>query len=87
VSDVTVKLMFATLLCSFGLLHLRRTGEIIDYHAITPPALPFDSRAGFSAGLLGSLTVASITGVGAGARDPGARDGAGPLERQDLPRR
>lgn len=65
VSDVAIKLMFATLLCSCGLLHLRRIGEIIDYHGISSTALPFDSTAGFRVGLLGSLTVASITGVGA----------------------
>lgn len=86
-AGVTIKLMFATLLCSFDLLHLRRIGEIIDYHGITPTALPFHSTAGFSVGLLGSMIVASITGGGAGARDPGAHDGAVPLERQDLPRR
>lgn len=64
VSDLAIKLVFATLLCSFGLLHLRRIGEITRYHGITPTDLAFDNKAGFAVGLLGSMTVASITGVG-----------------------
>jgi len=35
VSDVTIELMFATLLCSFDLLHLRRIGETIGYCGVT----------------------------------------------------
>ena len=63
-SDLAIKLLFAAILCSFGLLHLRRINEITNYHGITPTDLGFDNRAGFIVGLLGSLTVASITGVG-----------------------
>jgi len=64
VSDLAIKLTFATVLCSFGLLHLRRIGEITGYHGITPTDLAFDNKAGFAVGLLGSMTIASITGVG-----------------------
>ena len=64
VSDLAIKLLFATLLCSFGVLHLRRINEITGYHGITPTDLAFDNKAGFIIGLLGSMTVASITGVG-----------------------
>lgn len=64
VSDLAIKLLFATALCSFGLLHLRRIDEITGYHGITPTDLAFDNKAGFSVGLLGSMTIASITGVG-----------------------
>ncbi len=62
--DLAIKLVFATLLCSFGLLHLRRIDEITGYHGMTPHDLAFDNRAGFIVGLCGSMTVASITGVG-----------------------
>jgi len=64
VPDLAIKLVFATLLCSFGLLHLRRVDEITGYHGITPHDLAFDHKAGFLVGFLGSMTVASITGVG-----------------------
>jgi uncharacterized membrane protein YfcA len=63
-SDLAIKLLFGTILCSFGLLHLRRIDEITGYHGITPTDLGFDNRAGFVVGLFGSATVASITGVG-----------------------
>jgi uncharacterized membrane protein YfcA len=63
-SDLLIKLLFATVLCSFGLLHLRRINEITSYHGITPTNLAFDNKTGFIVGLLGSMTVASITGVG-----------------------
>jgi uncharacterized membrane protein YfcA len=63
-SDLSIKLLFATMLCSFGLLHLRRLNEIIGYHGITPTDQSFDYKTGFAVGLLGSMTVASITGVG-----------------------
>ena len=63
-SDLSIKLLFATMLCSFGVLHLRRVNEISGYHGITPTDLSFDNKAGFIVGLLGSMTVASITGVG-----------------------
>jgi len=63
-SDLVIKLLFATMLCSFGILHLRRIGEITRYHGITPTDLLFDNRAGFVVGLAGSMLVASITGVG-----------------------
>jgi uncharacterized membrane protein YfcA len=63
-SDLQIKLLFATVLCSFGVLHLRRINEITGYQGITPTDLAFDNKAGFIVGLLGSMTVASITGVG-----------------------
>ncbi len=62
--DLFIKLLFATLWCSFGLLHLRHIGEICDREGITPVQPSFDRRMGFLVGLLGSMTVASITGVG-----------------------
>jgi hypothetical protein len=35
-SDVTIKLIFAALLCSFGLLDGRRIGGTIGCHGVTP---------------------------------------------------
>ncbi|HKJ17799.1 MAG TPA: sulfite exporter TauE/SafE family protein [Xanthomonadales bacterium] len=63
-SDLFIKLLFASMWCSFGLLHLRRIDEIAGYVGMTPHNKSFDRKAGFGVGLLGSLTVASITGVG-----------------------
>ena len=63
-SDLFIKLLFATMWCSFGVLHLRRINEITSYEGMTPHDVSFDHRVGFAVGLLGSLSIASITGVG-----------------------
>jgi uncharacterized membrane protein YfcA len=63
-SDLFIKLLFATMWCSFGLLHLRRINEITSYEGMTPHDIAFDHKVGFAVGLLGSLSIASITGVG-----------------------
>ncbi|MEM1411809.1 MAG: sulfite exporter TauE/SafE family protein [Pseudomonadota bacterium] len=62
--DLFIKLLFAALWCSFGLLHLRSINEICAYDGMTPVQAAFDRRAGFLVGFLGGLTIASITGVG-----------------------
>ncbi|MEJ2382910.1 MAG: sulfite exporter TauE/SafE family protein [Xanthomonadales bacterium] len=63
-SDLFIKLLFASMWCSFGLLHLRRINEITSYKGMTPHDVTFDHRVGFVVGFFGGLTVASITGVG-----------------------
>jgi uncharacterized membrane protein YfcA len=63
-SDLFIKLLFASMWCSFGLLHLRRINEITSYEGMTPHDISFDHKVGFAVGLLGSLSIASITGVG-----------------------
>jgi uncharacterized membrane protein YfcA len=63
-SDLFIKLLFASMWCSFGLLHLRRITEITSYEGMTPHDKGFDHRVGFAVGVLGSLLVASVTGVG-----------------------
>jgi len=63
-SDLFIKLLFASMWCSFGLLHLRRIREITSYEGMTPHDIAFDHKVGFAVGLLGSLSIASITGVG-----------------------
>ena len=63
-SDLFIKLLFAAMWCSFGILHLRRINEFADYIGMTPHNKSFDQKSGFGVGLLGGLTIASITGVG-----------------------
>ncbi|MEE4219225.1 MAG: sulfite exporter TauE/SafE family protein [Xanthomonadales bacterium] len=63
-SDLFIKLLFASMWCSFGLLHLRRIREITSYEGMTPHDIGFDHRVGFIVGFFGGLTIASITGVG-----------------------
>ena len=63
-SDLFIKLLFAAMWCSFGLLHLRRINEITGYEGMTPHDISFDHKVGFLVGFLGSLSIASITGVG-----------------------
>ena len=63
-SDLFIKLLFAAMWCSFGLLHLRRINEITSYEGMTPHDKSFDHKVGFIVGFFGGLTIASITGVG-----------------------
>jgi uncharacterized membrane protein YfcA len=63
-SDLFIKLLFASMWCSFGLLHLRRINEITSYEGMTPHDKSFDHKVGFIIGFFGGLTIASITGVG-----------------------
>jgi uncharacterized membrane protein YfcA len=63
-SDLFIKLLFASMWCSFGLLHLHRINEITSYEGMTPHDKAFDHKVGLAVGLLGSLSIASITGVG-----------------------
>jgi len=63
-SDLFIKLLFAAMWCSFGLLHLRRINEITSYEGMTPHDIAFDHKIGFAVGFLGSLSISAITGVG-----------------------
>jgi len=63
-SDLFIKLLFAAMWCSFGLLHLYRVNEISRYEGMTPHDVSFDHKVGFIVGFFGGLTIASITGVG-----------------------
>lgn len=63
-SDLFIKLLFASMWCSFGLLHLRRISEITAYVGMTPHDAAFDHKVGFVVGFLGSMCIASVTGVG-----------------------
>jgi uncharacterized protein len=64
VPGIAIKLTFAVIWASFGVLHLYRTEDICRNVGETPAAHRFDRNVGFAVGLLAGATVASITGVG-----------------------
>jgi uncharacterized protein len=64
ISELAIKVFFAIIWASFGVLHLYRTGDICANIGETPAAHRFDRNVGFAVGLLGGACVASITGVG-----------------------
>lgn len=64
VSGLFIKVLFAVIWASFGVLHLFRIEEIAGHHGITPTNHAFDHRTGFLVGLLSSATFAAVTGVG-----------------------
>lgn len=64
VPPLYVKLLFAVIWMSFGILHLQRIDEVTRHEGITPHDARFDHRAGFLIGLIGGFSVASVTGVG-----------------------
>lgn len=64
VSPLLIKITFAIVWCSFGVLHLYRLRELSRHEGLAPGAHRFDRNAGFLVGLLAGATVASITGVG-----------------------
>ena len=59
-----IKVLFAIIWCSFGVLHLYRLKELSRHEGLAPGAHRFDRNAGFLVGLLAGASVASITGVG-----------------------
>ena len=62
--ELAIKVFFAIIWASFGVLHLYRTSDICANIGETPAAHRFDRNVGFAVGLLGGACVASITGVG-----------------------
>ena len=59
-----IKVVFAVVWASFGVLHLYRIGEIASHSGMTSPGERWDFRVGLVVGLLSGATVASVTGVG-----------------------
>ena len=59
-----IKLVFAVVWGSFGLLHLRRIGEIASHEGMTDFDEHWDLRVGLAIGVGAGATVASVTGVG-----------------------
>lgn len=64
VPELVIKILFAVVWASFGVLHLRRTNDICANIGETGAAHAFDRKVGFTVGLLGGALVASVTGVG-----------------------
>lgn len=59
-----IKLLFAVVWGAFGILHLRRIGEIASHIGMTDFDERWDFRVGFLVGLASGALVVSVTGVG-----------------------
>ncbi len=64
IPGLLIKIVFAVIWASFGVLHLYRTREFAAAEGLAPINRAFDWRAGFAVGLFAGLTMVSITGVG-----------------------
>lgn len=64
VSALWIKLIFAVVWGSFGLLHLWRIREIAEHEGMTDFSQKWDFRVGLIIGLLAGATVVSVSGVG-----------------------
>lgn len=64
IPPLLIKILFAIIWCSFGILHLYRLRELALHQGPTPSAHRFDRHAGFLIGLLAGASLAAITGVG-----------------------
>ncbi|MEP2776578.1 MAG: sulfite exporter TauE/SafE family protein [Luteolibacter sp.] len=64
VPPLVIKILFAVVWCSFGVLHLYRLKELARHEGLAPGAHRFDRNAGLLIGLFAGVTVAAITGVG-----------------------
>lgn len=63
IPDVWIKLIFAVIWCSFGILHFVKMREIVAMHGVTRTSTGFDREIGLAVGVVGGL-LASIVGVG-----------------------
>ncbi len=63
ISDLWVKMLFAVVWASFGLMHLVKLAEIVGYSGISRGWQKLDQPIGLAIGLLGGV-VSAITGVG-----------------------
>lgn len=64
IPELWIKIIFAVVWASFGLLHLYRINEISGHTGIIDFNEGWDFRLGLVLGLLASATVVSVTGVG-----------------------
>lgn len=64
IPDLWIKITFAVLWGSFGVLHLYRISEIAGHEGMTDFDEHWDHRVGFALGLGASLLAVSVTGVG-----------------------
>jgi uncharacterized membrane protein YfcA len=63
-SPLAIKILFAVIWGSFGLLHLAKLREIAGYQGSAPRSRRFERVCGTLVGLLGGAGIVSITGVG-----------------------
>ncbi|MEE2729771.1 MAG: sulfite exporter TauE/SafE family protein [Pseudomonadota bacterium] len=64
VPELWIKLLFAVIWASFGILHLFRLDEISGHTGMTDLGERWDFKVGFMIALFSTLCVASVTGVG-----------------------
>ncbi|OYW75112.1 MAG: permease [Verrucomicrobia bacterium 12-59-8] len=64
IPELFIKLLFAVVWASFGVLHLYRIGEISSHDGMTEFDERWDFRVGVAMGLFAGATVAAVTGVG-----------------------
>ncbi len=64
VPALAIKITFAVVWASFGVLHFYRTREFAKAQGLAEPMPRFDRYVGFALGFSAGLTVTSITGVG-----------------------
>lgn len=64
IPDLWIKLVFAVVWASFGLLHFYRIHEIASHTGMTEFDERWDRRVGFWLGLLSGASVVAVTGVG-----------------------
>lgn len=64
VPELWIKVVFAVVWASFGVLHLYRIGEISAHAGMTSPGERWDFRVGLFVGLVSGGSVAAVTGVG-----------------------
>jgi uncharacterized membrane protein YfcA len=63
-NDLLIKLLFAVIWASFGVMTLVRVREMARYTGITRVSPTFERRLGLFTGLFGGACMASLTGVG-----------------------
>ncbi|MGP1310688.1 MAG: sulfite exporter TauE/SafE family protein, partial [Phycisphaerales bacterium] len=63
-NDLFIKLLFAVIWASFGIMTLVRVREMARYEGITRVSPAFERRLGLFTGLFGGACIASLTGVG-----------------------
>ena len=64
IPELWIKLVFAVVWASFGVLHLYRIGEIAGHAGMTRLGDKADFNIGLAIGLFSGATVAAVTGVG-----------------------
>ncbi len=64
IPELWIKIVFAVIWCSFGVLHLYRIGEIAGHKGMTEFDERWDFRVGLVLGALSGATIAAVTGVG-----------------------